>query len=239
MMDNDDARTRIRRLNDEHAGDHDGGYALVEALRRAREEVAPEGRAAFAAALADLVRAPDEQLWAVALEALIQSGETEEVASFGDQIADSSRDDGWKDHIALGLLRLGQRQFRDRIVEHVRVSLEEPRHLTVPIVAALSRIDRDTCLEMSGTYFANAHASGRSQDVEGFVPAFVRNFLAVDDHLLSELARRVVAREPAAGRWLVRSFSEYLSKPWMLKDLGDERSARIRAELASVAKGVN
>jgi hypothetical protein len=177
--------------------------------------------------------------YSAALKALVQLGENEEVASFGDEIAKSTRDDKWKDYIALGLLRLGQRQFRERIFEHVRASLERPRHLTVPIIAALSRIDRDTCLEMSGTYFADAHSSGRSHEVEGFVPVFVRNFVAVDEQLLSELVRRVVAREIEAGRWLGRALSEYLSKPWMVQELGDERSARIRAEIAAAANGVN
>jgi hypothetical protein len=239
MMGKDEAQGWIRRLNDEHAGDHDGGYALVEALKRASEEVGPESRARFAAALADFVRVQDEQLWAVALEALVQLGESQEVASLGNEITTSTRDDKWKDYIALGLLRLGQRQFREPILEHVRASLGTPRHLTVPIVAALSRIDRDTCLEISGKYFADAHSRGRSDDVEGFVPAFVRNFVSVDEQLLSELVRTVVAREPEAGRWVARALSDYVSKPWMLQELGEERSARIRAEIAAAANGVN
>lgn len=239
MMDKGEAQARIRRLNEAHERDHDGGYALVAAIKRSYEEIKPSGRAQFAEALADLVRAQDPQLWAVALEALVQLGASREVASLGEDVARSSRDEKWKDNVVLGLLRLDQDQFRDAIVGHVRSSLENPRTLTVPIIAALCRIDRGTCLEVSSAYFAKAHEGGREREVEGFVPAFVRNFMDIDDHMLAELAQRVAARDPEAGRWFAHSLNEYLSKPWILEEFGAARSTRVRAEISEAAHGIN
>jgi len=239
MTDKGEAPARIRRLNEAHEGDHDGGYALVDALVRAHGEADLDGQAQFAEALADFVRAEEPGLWAVALEALVQLGASREVAALGEQALRSSRDEKWKDNVVLGLLRLGQYQFHDPIVAHVRASLASPRTLTVPIIAALCRIDRATCLEISSTYFANAHLGGRQREVEGFIPAFVRNFTSVDDDLLAELAKKVAAQAPAAGRWLAGRLNEYLGKPWILDELGEARTTRIHAAISSATHGVN
>lgn len=238
-MDKTDAQKRIRQLNDAHESDHDGGYALVEALKQAHGELEPEGRGLFARALSDFVRNQDPQLWAVALEALVQLGARGEVAYLAEEVGFSSRDQKWKDNVVLGLLRLGQDQFRDTIVEHVLASLESPRHLTIPILAALCRIDRSACLEISSAYFASAKVEEREITVQGFIPAFVRNFVAVDDELLSDLVRMVAAENPESARWLGRCLTEYLSKPWMLEELGDDRSARVRASIYGAAHGLN
>jgi len=238
-MNKTEARERIRQLNDAHESDHDGGYALVEELKQAHGEVEPEGRVLFAEALSDFVRNQDPQLWAVALEALVQLGANREVASLGEEVGQSSRNEKWKDNVVLGLLRLGQGQFHDAIVEHVLSSLESPRHLTVPILAALCRIDRSACLEISSAYFESAHVDERESDVEGFIPAFVRNFIAVDDELLSELVRMVARKNPESARWLGRCLNEYLSKPWMLEELGDGRSTRVRTNIHRAANGMN
>lgn len=237
-MDREEAQARIREINNEHESDHDGGYALVDALKQAREDIDFESRGVFAEALGDLVRSKDQQLWAVALEALVQLGEGQEVVSLGEELALSPRDEKWKDNVVLALLRLGKGQFLDTILEHVRASLENPRTLTVPIVAALCRIDRDACLEISSTYFGNAYTSGRSRHVEGFISAFVRNFVAVDEQLLSQLVQRVAIQRPEAGQWLSRLFSDYLSKPWMLQEIGSTRSASTCAGIA-MASGVS
>lgn len=238
-MNKEKARESILRLNDAHESDHDGGYALVDALKHAHNAIEPEGRGAFTEALADFVRGEDPGLWAVALETLVQLEANAEVESLGKEIALRTRDEKWKDNVVLGLLRLGHSQFRDAIIKHVGASLGAPRNLTVPIVAALCRIDRCACLETSSAYFESAHVDGREGDVEGFIPAFVRNFIAVDDALLSELVRKVAGKNPEAGRWLGQSLNQYLSKPWMLEELGDERCGRIRAAISAAAHGMN
>jgi hypothetical protein len=235
-MDQDEALELIRSLNDEHRNDRDGGYALVHAIKLVHGQIEPDARVSFASALADLVRAQDQQLWGVALEALVQVGANQELAALGEELAGRSHDGQWKDHVVLGLLRLEQRPFRERILEHVHASLGTPRRLTVPIVAALCRIDRDASLELSAEYFADAHRRGLSFEAEAFAPAFVRHFLAVDDQLLASLVHRVTAALPEAGLWLARCFVGYLSKPWMREELGNERSASLGAAITAAAE---
>jgi hypothetical protein len=229
MMNKTDAREELLRLRDEHERDRDGGYALVEAIRRARDGLEPGDRGFIAEALGDLVRGQDPQLWGVALEALVQLDEAEQVVSLGGEIDSSTRSGEWKDNVVLGLLRLEQRQFREHLLRHVRESLGSPRKLTIPIVAALCRVDREVCLELAVTFFDEAHA--KTRNVEGFIPAFVRNFVAVDDALLAELVHRLSARRVEAGQWLADGFDAYLSKPWMIKELGSDRVARLRHDV--------
>jgi hypothetical protein len=239
MMDKREAQEMIRLINEAHKHDRDGGYALAAALKRGYEDAAPSARAPFSEALADLVRAQDPQLCAVALEALVQLGARREVASLGEDIAHTSQDEKWKDNVVLGLLRLEQGQFRDAIVGHLRSSLESPRTLTMPIMAALCRIDPGTCLDVSSAYFTQAHVTGHEREAEGLIPAFVRNFTNVQDHLLAGLVQEVSARDSGAGRWLAHCLNEYLSKPWILEEFGAARSTRVRAEICEAAQGVN
>jgi hypothetical protein len=239
MMEKTEVQELIRRLNGEHQDDHDGGYALVAALKDARDAVEPDEREFFTESLADLVKDKDPELWAVALEALVQLGESQAVASLGDEVTESTQDERWKDYVVLGLLRLGQGRFRDPILEHVGASMANPRPLTLPIIAALCRIDREACLEIASKYFADAHRRGNVRELEGFVPAFVRNFVAVDDQLLAEFVRRLVTREPEVGRWLARSLSDYLAKPWIMQELGNERSKRLQGDVAVAAVAMN
>jgi hypothetical protein len=225
-MDKEHARQQLMRISREHELDRDGGYALVGAIRRAREEVGPADRHVMAVALGDLVRAPDPELWGVALEALVQLGETRQVALLANELASQTLSDEWKDNVVLGLLRLGQGQFQDLVLERVRESLQSVRGLAVPLVAALFRMDREASLAMAVTFFDGAFVDGRN--VEGFVPSLVRYFVAVDEAGLTELVLRLSAQRADAGKWLADNIDAYLAKPWMARELGSERVARLR-----------
>jgi hypothetical protein len=239
MMEKGEALERIRRLDEEHESDHDGGYGLVWALKQAYEETDPKDRRSLAEALSDLVHRHDPSLWAVALETLVQVGGHSEVAFLGDEILSGSRDEAWRDGVALALARLGRSEFRDAIVEHVGLSLENPRAQTVAIVAALCRIDRGTCLELSAAYFLRALAQSRSDEARAYIPTFVRNFLAVHEHLLPELVQKVAAHSPAAGRWVADCLNEYVLKPWIVEEIGSDQSVRIRGEISAAAAALN
>ena len=175
------------------------------------------------------MRGEHPQLWGVAIEALVQSGNGNQIAALGKDIGSPTRSGDWKDNIVLGLLRSGQQQFREPILAHIRQSIDTPRKLTIPIVAALCRIDRETCLELAAAFLDDANRMGRS--VDGYIPAFVRNFVAVDDALLGELVARLFARRVEAGEWTATSFDTYLTKPWMLEELGSERIEQLRRSL--------
>ena len=171
-------------------------------------------------------------MWGVALEALVEIGDREQVAALAKDIRSGAFGVEWKDNVVLALLRLGQTQFRNVILEYVQNSMASPGPLTIPLVAAVCRVDRKACLESAAQLFADAHATNRN--VDGFIPAFVRNFLAVDEQLLAELVAKLPARQPGAGRWLAERFETHLSKPWMVRELGSTRVSNLCRELGRV-----
>jgi len=239
MMKPDELRVLILRLRQEHAGDDDGGYALVAAFKQARESLDKESGAQLVEALADLVRIQDRDISAIALEALVQMGASQAIDALASELTKTIRDDGRKDYLVLGLLRLPQRQIAEPILEHIRSSLENPRPLTVPIIAALCNIDRDTGLDISCTYFEKAVISAPSSSVEESIAAFVRNFVAIDDRLLPELVQMVRVRKPETGRWLAARICDYLSKPWMIEELGGNRCTSMRAKITASELALN
>ena len=238
-MNPDQLRALILRLRQEHANDDDGGYALVAAFKQTRESLDKDSGAQLVEALADLVRIQDPEISAIALEALVQIGASQAIAALTSELTRTIRDEGRKDYLVLGLLRLPQRQIAEPILDHIRASLENPRPLTVPIIAALCSIDRELGLDISCAYFEKALASGQSSGVEESIAAFVRNFVAIDDRLLPELVRMVRVRKLETGRWLADRFCEYLSKPWMSEEIGGDRCTRIRAKIAAAEHALN
>lgn len=228
-MDKAQALEQILQISHEHELDRDGGYSLVGAIRRTSEGSAGPDRIVMAEVLGELVQRQESRLWGVALEALVQLGEVGQVAMLAHELDSAARSDEWKDNLVLGLLRLGQEQFRDTILKHISQSLRSGGDLTVPMIAALFRIDREACLSMAVTFFEDSFARGRK--IDGFIPAFVRNFVAVDELAIAELVRRLTVRRAEAGRWLAGEFDAYLAKPWMTRELGSDRVSKLRREL--------
>jgi hypothetical protein len=233
QMGKTEAREWVRRIEDGHRGDRDGGYALVRAICQARAELEPGPASVVSEVLADVVR-QKEGLWGVALDALVDCGAASEVASLADAMP--RHDDEWRDNVVLAFLRLGQAQLRDRILEHLQAALPHPRTVTVPTLAALCKIDREACIELGARFFEKAHADGRCTDVEGYIPTFVQYFVEVDDQLLSELVRRMARLRPAAGHWLALCFDAHFAKPWIPRELGAERAARLRNEVLAAGR---
>ncbi len=238
-MNPDQLLALIRRLREEHANDNDGGYALVAAFKKARESLDRESGAQFVEVLADMVRIQEPEMSAIALEALVQIGASHEVAALASELTTTIRDEGRKDYLVLGLLRLPQRQVVEPILDHIRSSLENPRPLTVPIIAALCNVDRDTGLDIACVYFEKALTKGESSDTEGAIAAFVCNFVAIDDRLLPELVQMVRVRKPETGRWLANRICDYLSRPWMIEELGGDRCSRLRAKIGASELALN
>jgi len=238
-MTSEQLRELIHRLSEEHKGDNDGGFALVAALKLSRNELEPESQARLVEVLVQFVRSQDPEIWAVALEVLVQLGESGEVAKLAGELMHSIQDAGRKDYVVLGLLRMGLDQIQGPVLDHIRSSLQEPRSLTVPIITALSEVDRDLCIEISSEYFEVAPTSDRARSVEKSIPTFVRNFVMNHDQLLPQLVRRVMVRKPEAGRWLATRIVDYLSKPWMIEEIGGERCANLRSKIATAEHALN
>jgi hypothetical protein len=92
---------------------------------------------------------------------------------------------------------------------------------------------------MGAEYIEEAKDSNLAERVERCAASFVRHYLAVDEHLLARLVTVLKNGEPATASWFASVLNAYLSKPWMIKELGEQHSASIQAELSSAAGVVN
>lgn len=211
----------------------------MAAFKLARESLDMDSAAQFVEVLTDLVRMQEPEMSAVALEALVQIGANQAIAALASELTKTIRDEGRKDYLVLGLLRLPQHQVSEAILDHIRSSLGTPRTLTVPIIAALCSIDRDAGLDISCIFFEKALAVGQGDDAEGTIAAFVRNFVAIDARLLPELVQMVRVRKPENGRWLADRICDYLSKPWMIEELGGDRCSSIKSKIAAAEHALN
>ena len=238
-MTREELRALVLRLSHDHKGDRDGGHALVAALKRAHEDLEARECAEFVQLLSEFVRKQEPELWAVALETLVQLGERQAVATLAAELIQSVPDGGRKDYVVLGLLRMNLSEVVAPVVEHIRIALRAPRPLTMPMTAALCKVDAESGLELASEYFESAYAAAQSAEVQGQIAAFVRNLVAIQERLLPELVRRVNLRRPNVGRWLARCIRDHLSKRRMVEDLGGERCRSLRDKIGAAEHTLN
>lgn len=235
----EEIRALVRQLSQEHKNDSDGGYALVAELKQARSQLDTEGQSEFVQLLAEFVQSQDPELWAVALETLVQLGQSEHVAKLAAELLESVPDEGRKDYVVLGLLRLSLGKVVEPVVQHIRDSLSKPRPLTMSMTAALCKVEPEVGIDLAVSYFLTNHGGSAGPDVPGQIAALVRNLVEIQEQLLPELVRRVIVRKPDAGRWLATSIREYLAQPWMVEDLGGARCRRLSDKIGASEHTLN
>jgi hypothetical protein len=218
-----------------HGQDQDGGYAFAFAIRDLHGNLERREQAELVSALACSLLTRD-RLWRVAAEALIQIGSLERGAELVAAVRANSYDWEWRDDVIFALLCLRYVVEPTFYEEYVGRALEDERPHGVPLVAALARILPDESTGLLSRWLVRSRSRGK--DVEGYVATIVRNYLAADEKLLADLLRKIRRRNSDDARWFAGCMKSYLGKPWVLKELGDTRSARIRAEIAS-ASGIS
>ena len=129
-MTREELRALVLCLSQDHKGDRDGGNALVAALKRAHEDFEVRECAEFVQLLSEFVRKQEPELWAVALETLVQLGERQAVATLAAELIQSVPDGGRKDYVVLGLLRMNLSEVVAPVVEHIRIALRAPRSMS-------------------------------------------------------------------------------------------------------------
>jgi hypothetical protein len=238
-MNREEIRALVRQLSQKHKDDGDGGYALVAVLKQAREGLDPQSQGEFVQLLAEFVRMQDPELWAVALEALVQLGQSEHVSLLATELLESVPDEGRKDYVVLGLLRLSSGNIVEPVLQHIREALRKPRSLTMSMTAALCKVDRELGLDLAADFFVANSGNAAGSDIPGQVAALVRNLVQIQEQLVPELVRRVIVRNPDAGRWLATCIRSYLSQPWMVEDLGGARCRRLSDRIGSSEHTLN
>jgi hypothetical protein len=222
----------------------DGGYALVRAIRDYQQDLPPPARSELHAALLRLVAERHPRLWGVALEALTQEAAPGTAPPLAALLPAAPEEDDYRRQLLLALLRLRHREVLDAATAYVSDGLRAGRLDALTGLAAIARVDATPALELGAACFAGAlgappatPASATPPGVEGYIPAFASTFLAEDDALLPQLVARTRARDAAAGAALAALLDAYLTRPWVVADLGAPRADSVRRAVAAAAAG--
>jgi len=229
----------IRRIHLEHLGDGDGGYAAVAAIRAFWHDLNPARHAALLSVLVEFVARREPEIWSIAWEALVQEKATSVAPELTRLLATRGSDPAFCDDLVLGLLRMGYRGQVTELRDYVSKRLAVAGPIILPLVAALARVAPDEGIALASEYITSAWRTNLAARVEKYAPSFVRHYLAVGDELLPRLVSELTQRDVASGRGFGGALRAYLAKPWMLEELGAERSARLQDDLKAACTGAN
>lgn len=226
---------QLRQLDISHRTDGDGGYEFVSSIRDYAKSIDNEDREILWDVLFRFVEKQDSTLWGVALEALVQENPPRIASRLNSLIDSTERVDEWKDQIALAVLRLSYKPAARKCLNYVRFALQKQHRAALPVLAALCHVDAEACIALAADYFGRA---GKFNDFterhQGYIPAFVRNLIEVDDRLLRTLVERTTSINSSAGKKLVEMLKIYLEKPFLVKDVGWKKIAALRDSISAL-----
>lgn len=226
---------QLRKLDTAHRDDGDGGYALVRAIKDWATLLDPIGQENLWSVLIELVTQQDSTLWGVALEVLVQEHPSEAAAKLSYLVELSDREEEWKDQIVLALLRLGYRPSAAYCVSYIRTALADDRRVVLPLLAALCRVDIEACLSLSASYLGRVFKSDElAEKHRGYIPAFVRNFLEVDERLLRQLIERTKMADPHSASKLTAMIDDCLARPVFTREIGEAKVTVLRQAILAV-----
>jgi len=235
MIDGIDSVAEIRRVEREHSKDHDGGYAAVAAIRELWHKLGPNGKESFKNTLVGLVLEREPAIWSLAWEALIQERIMDIGSTMLTALSVRESDVEWSDDIVMGLLRLGYRDGLEYLRAYVHSRLTQVGPFALPLTAALARISPEDSVQIAADYMVKAKQDNSLMRVEKYTPAFVRHYVAVDDHLLQRLVTEIKRRDADLAKTIGANLTSQILKPWILDELGPERSESIRVGIASAS----
>lgn len=224
MMTADEIVNHLHDLESAHRLDGDGGYSLVSAIRRWAAGLEATIRERLWSELLRLIIDQDQNLWGVSLDVLVQ----ESPQQIGEKLSALIDLDGdlslWKDQIVFALLRLGYQGRLAECIKYIENGLANNRRSILPLLAALCRVDRTTCLKLSSAFFARAlRDTNYASQYSGYIPAFIRTFFEVDAMLLRDLVHNTLEADASSGTRLSNIIREYLNRPFVAEEL-DQKS---------------
>lgn len=226
----DFTRNALLALEREHQDDHDGGYALVEALcaYRKHEERAHEE---WEEVLITWASDGPARLWGVALEALAREGTERATRALAMLLKNRGREVGWRESVMNTLLRRGFAS--DEVVRLAKEDAEAMGPMGLANLACLVQL-RPDLMGIAASCICKAAAGGEREYVEGGVPPFVYAALDRNDlEMLVRLTKQVHEVDEEVGAWIGTTIATYLEKPWIREKLTAESASAVVATLRS------
>lgn len=234
-MTKSDIIQQLRCWDNAHRFDKDGGYGLVRVIRRWASELDVKNHDTLVGALLELIFNQDETLWGVALEVLVEEDSQQVGDKLANMLEQSNLGGEWKDHIVLALLRVKHYPSITNCIKHIEMSLDNDRRLILPVLAALSHLSTETCLMLAARYFGRVLKCAPSVDRHrGYIPAFIRHFVEVDEKLVDELISRTRLIDHTAANSLVAMIDDYLARGVLQREVGHEKVKNLRRRIRSL-----
>jgi hypothetical protein len=218
---------KVRQLDIAHRDDGDGGYALLRHVLEFAKQLQGNERETLRNELLRLVALRDRTLWGVALEALVPQWKEAISPSLNGLLNEGSQDEEWESHVLLALLRLRYVPVADRAVMHISSRIARGDRTVLPMLAALSGIDAERCLNTAVPFVLDIVRAGQFDKLVGYVPAFVNHFLDNDPQLIMSLIQRLSVRDCGVGRKVGEAFCNYLNRAYVREQIGDARVASL------------
>lgn len=214
--------SEIRRLDVQHRGDGDGGYALVDDIVAYSKTLADAERNLITEILIQLVNDQDPNLWGVALESLVRCVYPSTGPTLFHSVQQQGKNDEWYDQVFLALLRLRYEKSANKCVEYINKSLSNKRREVIPILAALCHVQLDSYLKIASRFLVD-NVNTYPELIERYTSAFMRNLAEESEEVLSALLKAVGTIDKNAEKKIANFFVEYLNKPWLASELGLDR----------------
>ena len=224
----------IADIYQDHSFDRDGGYGLVEAILRFMNQLQEGDQRTLRDYLLERVNEEDPRLWGIALEVLVQEGSYEASDKLEAILSSNNRPQEWIDQVIFGLLRMGHDgAVLDIYVQHIQSKLDHDEPVCAEL-AHLHKVNPSLSLKLSAQFFAKQLSSSNGvTTAENCIPVFVYNYPEQDEDALSKLVKETSVLNQEAGQHLSRIIIDYLSKPWVIKDLGQKKISVIKRTLES------
>ena len=234
-MTTNDVLEGLRALDEIHREDGDGGYALLAEVVKYARALSKEDRIKLSRELLHLVVSQDRTMWGVALEALVQEWNGEITSKLAGLLNNGQHSDEWDAHVLMALLRLQYQPIGLRANVHIsrRVSA---RDLTVlPLLAALSNVDAQRCLDLSTPFLIDVISAGQIDRLMGYISSVVSHFLDVNPHLPALLTERIAECDADIGFRIAELMCEYLERPYVATRLGQSQADLLKKEIRTAS----
>lgn len=218
---------KLRQLDEGHRDDGDGGYTLLNAVLTYESQLSPNESLVLRQKLLELIANCHETMWGVALEAVVQLWGRQVSDDLASLLGEQQVDDEWSAQLLLALLRLQHASIREQAIEFVKRRTSYRDREVLPWLAALSHVDQCECTRLATGFFVAAYQNGELEKTQGYVPAFVRNFVEVDQTMILQLVRQIRETDPLAANETALLFLDYIRKPFFVKEFGKDLSADI------------
>lgn len=233
-----DVMQQLKILQNRHAADTDGGYALVADIRDFSRKLDDlHARLLLREALLQFIVEPHSGMAGVALEVLVQEKATEIGPKLADYLTANKLSQEWQGHLYLALLRLGYKPIEDSAIVHISERLAKGDTTVFPLLAALVHINQTKCMSISADAFANQYEHGTLAKLQGYLSAFVLNCEDIDLMLIAILVERVSERNKDAGWNLASMFLRYVDQTYVRNRLGVDKLAEVRSALCGIRDG--